>query len=140
MQQAQARRLSMVSGGTRRYITFMHAINWPGAVVVEESSCSRSPAALAGGAAGAPPAACSIAGPSTSMLHYIAGWSHRAAGDAARGMNSGQRSKRNGARRISGSGQTAPINDKIIMLTYNNDGSCGFLIDITLISQTERTS
>jgi hypothetical protein len=74
------------------------------------------------------------------MLHYIAGWSHRAAGDAARGMNSGQRSKRNGARRISGSGQTAPINDKIIMLTYNNDGSCGFLIDITLISQTERTS
>ena len=26
------------------------------------------------------------------------------------------------------------------MLTYNNGGSCGFLIDIKLISQTERTS
>jgi hypothetical protein len=26
------------------------------------------------------------------------------------------------------------------MITYNNDGSCGFLIDIELISQTERTS
>ena len=25
-------------------------------------------------------------------------------------------------------------------LTYNSDGSCGFLIDIKLISQTERTS
>jgi hypothetical protein len=55
-------------------------------------------------------------------------------------MNGGQRSKRNGARRISGSGQTAPIKYKIIILTYNNGGSCGFLIDIKLISQTERTS
>jgi len=27
MQQTQTRRLSMVSGGTRRYMTFMHAIN-----------------------------------------------------------------------------------------------------------------